>query len=93
MFYFQVFLYLQVLDLLTTLIGLRLGASEASPFVRWLMQIGPATGLIFCKLMALSLVGICFWLKKARVIRWASYWYALLVVWNCCIILASQHLV
>ena len=92
MFYFQVFLYLQVLDLLTTMIGLRLGAAEASPFVRLLMQAGPATGLIFSKLLALGLVSLCFWLKKPRVIRWASYWYALLVIWNCCIILATQHL-
>ena len=34
----QVFVYLQLLDLLTTLLGLRLGAVEASPFVRLLMS-------------------------------------------------------
>ena len=33
----QVFVYLQVLDLITTLIGFRLGKAEFSPFIRALM--------------------------------------------------------
>ena len=41
----QVFIYLQLLDLLTTLIGLRLGAAEASPFIRVLMHVGPVAGV------------------------------------------------
>ena len=40
------FAYLQVLDLLTTLIGLHLGAEEASPFIRVMMHFGrPAAGV------------------------------------------------
>ena len=89
--YLQIFLYLQVIDMLTTLIGLRLGASEASPFVLWLMRAGPIGGLLLCKLVALGLAAICFWWKKPRVIRWASYWYAMLVLWNLCVILSARH--
>ena len=52
----QVFIYLQLLDLLTTLIGLRLGASEASFFVGRVMQLGPVAGLLVSKVFAVILV-------------------------------------
>jgi hypothetical protein len=78
----QIFLYLQVLDFLTTLIGLRIGLSEASPFIRLLMQIDPAVGLALSKLLALILSGLCLWLNKRHLVRWINYWYAGLVVWN-----------
>jgi hypothetical protein len=35
------FLYLQVLDVLTTLVGFSVGGSEASPFVTALIRWGP----------------------------------------------------
>jgi len=38
---YQIFVYLQLLDLLTTLLGFRVGAAEASPFVRLLMHVAP----------------------------------------------------
>jgi hypothetical protein len=85
----QIFVYLQVLDLLTTLVGFRMGAAEASPFIRILMQWGPTAGVVLSKLGALSLAGLCVWLNKHRLIRWISYWYAGLIVWNLCVILAG----
>jgi hypothetical protein len=78
----QVFLYLQLLDLLTTIAGLRLGASEASPFVRILMEAGPAYGVLLSKGIAVVLGGMCLYLNKPRLIGWINYWYAGLVVWN-----------
>ena len=60
----QVFIYLQLLDLLTTLVGFKLGAAEASPFIRMLMHFGPATGVAVSKLVALGLGGLCVYLKK-----------------------------
>jgi hypothetical protein len=86
----QIFIYLQLLDLLTTLVGFRLGASEASPFIRMLMHAGPATGVFVSKLVALGLGALCVYLKKPHLIRWASYWYGGLVVWNLMIILSAQ---
>lgn len=83
----QVFLYLQVLDFLTTLLGFRLGASEASPFIRTLIHFGPAIGVAASKGFAIALGAFCVWRKKAHVIGWINYWYAGLVVWNLCIIL------
>ena len=41
----QIFIYLQLLDLLTTLVGFKMGAAEASPFIRMLMPAGPAAGV------------------------------------------------
>ena len=41
----EVFLYLQVLDVMSTLIGFSLGNAEASPFIRLLVRWGPLAGL------------------------------------------------
>jgi hypothetical protein len=82
----QIFLYLQLLDFLTTLIGMKVGLAEASPFVRWLMLIDPAVGLALSKLVAFILGGLCIWLNKRHLVRWINYWYAGLVVWNMALI-------
>jgi hypothetical protein len=85
----SIFIYLQLLDLLTTLVGFRIGAVEASPFVRALMHLGPAWGVILSKVLALGLGAICIYLKKQNLMRWISYWYGGLVVWNLMILLAT----
>ena len=86
---YQAFIYLQLLDLLTTLIGFKLGAAEASPFIRVLMHAGPALGVGASKVLALGLGALCLHLQKPHLIRWANYWYAGLVVWNLMIMLAA----
>jgi len=86
MIHLEVFLYLQLLDFLTTLIGMRIGLGEASPFVRSLMELGPFLGLALSKLVAFGLCGLCIWLNKRHVVRWINYWYAVLVVWNMALI-------
>jgi hypothetical protein len=88
MVYVQVFLYLQVLDFLTTLVGFKLGISEASPFVRSLMHFGPSIAVAASKIVALALAGLCVGLNRPYLVRWINYWYALLVIWNLCNILA-----
>ena len=91
MLHIQVFIYLQLLDFLTTMVGLQIGLAEASPFIRWLMHLGPAAGLALSKLVAFALGGLCIWLNKRHVVRWINYWYAGLVVWNICLILAIRQ--
>ena len=86
---YQVFIYLQLLDLLTTLLGFRVGAAEASPFIRVLMHAGPAVGVITSKVLALGIGAICVYLNKAHIIRWISYWYSGLVIWNLMVMLAA----
>ena len=53
------------------------------------MHAGPVVGVAGSKLVALALGGLCVYLKKHHLIRWASYWYGGLVVWNLMIMLAA----
>ncbi len=82
MAYLQVFVYLQLLDFMTTLVGFRLGGAEVSPFANWLTGLGPVTGLLLAKALGIPLVGICLRYHKERVIQRANYFFAALVVWN-----------
>jgi hypothetical protein len=77
-----VFFSLQVLDVLTTLIGLSVGAQEASAFVGRLLQVSPVTGLIIPKLFSLLLVVSAIRFKRQRLIVFLNYWFAALVTWN-----------
>ena len=80
--YLLVFACLQLLDLITTLIGFRLGGVEVSPFTRWLTEIGPAAGVALSKGIAILIAGMCIWFHKEQVVRWANYYFAALVLWN-----------
>jgi hypothetical protein len=88
--YVHIFVYLQLLDYLTTVVGFRFGAAEASPFIRLLMHLGPVTGVAVSKVLAFGLGGVCIWLNKQHLLRWVNYWYGGLVVWNLCIILVAS---
>jgi hypothetical protein len=54
------------------------------------MHWGPTAGVALSKLVALALGAVCAYWKKDRLMRWASYWYSGLVVWNLMIILAVR---
>lgn len=84
-----VFFGLQALDVLTTLIGLRLGASEASLFVGRMMQLGPVAGLFVAKAFAVILASAALGFGRPRVIVLLNYWFAALVTWNLATIVAS----
>jgi hypothetical protein len=47
--YLAAFLYLQLLDFLTTMVGMQVGLAESSPFIRWMMNFNPAVGLAASK--------------------------------------------
>jgi Domain of unknown function (DUF5658) len=79
----HIFVYLQLLDFLTTMVGFRLGASEASPFIAKLIHISsPLMGLAASKFIGLALGGLCIAMGRVRLVSWINYWYATLVVWN-----------
>ncbi|HXA51518.1 MAG TPA: DUF5658 family protein [Candidatus Acidoferrum sp.] len=86
---YQIFIYLQLLDLLTTLVGFKVGVGEASPFIRMMMHAGPTAGVVISKLLALGLGAFCVWANKAHVVRWISYWYSGLIVWNLTVMLVA----
>ena len=78
----EVFFLLQVLDFMTTLVGIRMGGSEMSPFARWIMQFDTVAGLMMVKLIGFVLGGICIWFKRPRVLSWVNYIFAGIVLWN-----------
>jgi len=75
----QVFLYLQVLDTLTTWLGFRAGLAEASPLSSsdasrpFLRDCSIQTGGVHVRR------GFCVWRGRFHVIQWINYWYAALV--------------
>jgi hypothetical protein len=84
-----VFVALQTLDVLTTLIGLRIGASEGSMFIGNLMRVGPVAGLLIAKIFAVLLVSMAVKFRKPRVVVFLNYWSAAVVSWNLVMILVS----
>ena len=84
-----VFFSLQALDALTTLIGLRLGAGEASMFVGRLIRLGPLAGLLLAKCFAVLLVMAAIRYRRQRVIVFLNYWFAAVVTWNLVTIVRS----
>jgi|ERR1017187_997793 hypothetical protein len=77
-----VFVLLQLLDILTTLLGLRVGAHEGSLFIGRLIKMDPMAALLISKLFAVVLVGVALRWHRPRVVVIVNYWVALVVVWN-----------
>jgi hypothetical protein len=84
-----VFVALQTLDVLTTLIGLRIGASEGSMFIGNLMRVGPVAGLLISKIFATVLILVALKFRRPRVVVFLNYWSAAVVAWNLLMILMS----
>src|SRR5215471_17098658 len=76
------FVVLQVLDILTTLMGLQMGAHEANIFVGGLMRVGPVAALLIAKIIAVLLVAMALKFKRPRVIVFLNFWFAAVVTWN-----------
>jgi hypothetical protein len=78
----SVFVALQALDVLTTLIGLQFGAREASVFIGTLMRLGPVSALLISKAFAVLLAMVALRYKRPRLIVFLNYWFAAVVGWN-----------
>ena len=78
----SVFFALQALDVLTTLIGLQMGAREASVFVGRMLTLGPLAGLLVSKCFAIILAAAALAFKRPRVVVFLNYWFAVLIAWN-----------
>lgn len=85
-----VFVALQTLDVLTTLLGLKVGAGEASFFVGRLMQAGPFVALVISKIFAVLLVALALKFKRPRVIVFLNYWFCAVVTWNCALVVLAE---
>jgi hypothetical protein len=85
-----VFIFLQLLDILTTLLGLQLGAQESSMFLGRLMRAGPVAALLIAKIIAVLLVAVAMKFRRPRVVVFLNYWFAVVVSWNLGVLLLSQ---
>ena len=86
----SIFIYLQVLDLLTTILFLKLGLGEASWVVAALVRWSPLLGVMAAKLGTILLALIAVRYQKHRVMQLANVGYSGVVVWNLvCMIVAK----
>ena len=74
-----VFFALQALDVLTTLLGLRMGAREASVFVGRMLVLGPVAGLLISKCFAVILVSAALAFHRHRLIVFLNLMFAVLI--------------
>ncbi len=87
----SVFIYLQILDLLTTILFLKMGLPEANWLVALLVRWSPWLGVMLAKLGTIIVALVAVHYHKARVIRLANVGYGGVVVWNLlCMILAKK---
>lgn len=84
-----VFFGLQALDVITTLLGLQMGAKEASVFVGQLLRLGALPGLLISKCLAVVLASAALGFKRPRVIVFLNYWFAVVIAWNLYTILST----
>src|SRR3954447_11270951 len=84
-----VFVALQVLDIFTTIIGLKMGSGESSAFIGRLMQVGPIAALLISKLFAVVLVTIALKMRRPRMVVFLNFWFMAIVSWNLLMILIT----
>ena len=86
------FLYLQLLDLMTTLAFLTMGIQEGNPMVRAAMSLTahPAAGLVIVKVIAALLAAYCFLTNRIALLARMNVFFAVVIVWNVYVILTAS---
>jgi hypothetical protein len=86
------FSYLQVLDLLTTLVFLAHGVEEANPLVRLAAAAArnPLQALLAIKVAAVAMALYCRWSGRNRLLAGANAFFAAIVVWNLLALIAKS---
>jgi len=81
---FILFIYLQLLDLLSTIACLKFGGVEGNPFVRLLMRQfdNPLNGLLVAKFLAIFVGYITWEFCSPKILLWINIMFAIVVVWN-----------
>ena len=78
------FVYLQLLDFLTTIAFLSNGVREGNPFVHLMLTVfpNPLAGLLAVKVLAVSLGIYCWRKRRERLLWYGNLLFAVLVAWN-----------
>ncbi len=89
------FIYLQLLDALTTIAFMMQGVGESNPLVRWVMLAtpDPITGLFLLKAVAVVLAIVCFYRSRERLLRRVNVFFAGLVVYNLLALILANPLI
>ena len=86
------FVYLQLLDVLTTVAFLMNGTKEANPLVRFLLHAGPSplAGLLMIKIIAVLLALYCVRRARLRLLSRVNVFFAALVTWNLFVLIVTH---
>jgi hypothetical protein len=78
------FAYLQLLDLLTTVVFILHGVKEANPLVNFALTMAPTpiVGLLLVKIAALTLGGVCCLRGRQKLLVRMNVFFAALISWN-----------
>lgn len=78
----SLFIYLQVLDFLTTMLFLKMGLPESSWLVGALVRWSPVLGVMLAKAVAIGVGYLAVRYHKDRVVKLANVGYSGVVAWN-----------
>jgi len=86
----SLFIYLQLLDFLTTILFLKLGLFESSWVVAALIRWSPVLGLAAAKVTTILLGWVAVRFHKDRVMRFANVGYSGVIAWNLVAMILSR---
>ena len=86
------FAYLQLLDVLTTLLCMAHQGQETNPLVNLLMHSAgsPMAGLALTKLLAVGIALYCWRRSREKLLWGVNLFYSAVVVWNLVALLVSH---
>ncbi len=86
------FIYLQLLDLLTTLACLAHRIHESNPMVEFLMRAtgSPLAGLGAIKLLAFAVAFYCWRRSREKLLWGVNLFYSSVVVWNLVVLIRAH---
>lgn len=84
--------YLQLLDVLTTLLYMAHRGQESNPLIKLLMHSAgsPMGGLVVAKLLAFGIALYCWRRSREKLLWGVNLAYSALVVWNLVALLVSH---
>ena len=86
------FVYLQLLDVLTTIAFLLQGVSEGNPIVRWVINYGPHPigSLFLLKGVAVAMAVLCVYRHREGLLRKVNIFFAVVVLYNLAVLIITS---
>ncbi len=86
------FIYLQLLDILTTIAFMMQGVGESNPIIRWAIREGPHPiwALLMLKGCGVLLALFCLYRSREKLLRKVNVFFACLVAYNLVALILSN---